>query len=156
MLLCYIYIFINTLRKKRYKQLIMYPLIFLGSMLTPIIPWLCYFTLNNAIDDFFFVYLLINLSSYSNVNISIFKAFFNCSYFFLRNLKVSGLSVFIIFDCLIFPLFSKKFKLYDKFTIISALFFEILFIYVGGVYYIYYILPILIFTLFSLIYIYML
>ena len=146
-------IFISLIKQKKYKKAINYTFIYVLGIITPIIPWLIYFALNNAIKDFFNVYIFINLFSYTKANVNIFTKLLNCFICFAKNLYSNKLYILIIFTSLLIPIFNKKINIREKIVILSALICSIIFIYIGGIYFAYYILPILIFILFILIYI---
>ena len=147
-----IYIFIAMLVKKEYKKAFLLEIVFLLGMFTAFIPWLLYFTINDALFDFFNAYIFINASAYGISDTSILERIINCFYFFLRNLLGSGKHIFIIFyGIILFILNRKKVKKNDKIALVCLLFFSILFVYVGGTYLFYYVLPIIIFIIFSMI-----
>ena len=145
-------LFISLLKQKNFKKAFASPFVYLFGMLTPLIPWLIYFGINDAIKEFFNVYIFINLFSYTETKVNIFRKLLNCFYYFGRNLYANKLYMVIIFGLLLFPLFSKKINYREKIVILTSMICSILFIYIGGIYFIYYVLPILIFSLFCLIY----
>ena len=146
-----LYLFLSLIIKKDYKKALISPCIYLLGMFTPIIPWLIYFGINHALKDFLNVYLLINLFSYTETKTNLFIKLFMCFYNFLRNILANKLVV-LAFLSLIFPIVSKKVSNKEKIALLITLIFAILFIYIGGIYLIYYCLPIFIFLIFSLIY----
>lgn len=145
-------LFISLLKQKNFKKAFISPFVYLFGMFMPLIPWLIYFGVNGAIKDFFNVYIFINLFSYTETKVNIFRKLFNCFYYFGRNLYANKVYMLIIFCLLIFPILSKKINLREKVVVLTSMVCSILFIYIGGIYFLYYVLPILIFSLFVLIY----
>ena len=145
-------LFISLLKEKNYKKAFISPFVYLAGMFTPLVPWLIYFGLNNAIKDFFNVYIFVNLFSYTETKVNIFVKLFNCFVNFAKNLYANKLYIAFIFVLLLLPFFSKKVNIREKVVIIVSLVCSILFVYIGGIYFIYYVLPILIFMIFTLIY----
>lgn len=145
-------LFISLLKEKNYKKAFISPFVYLAGMFTPLVPWLIYFGLNNAIKDFFNVYIFVNLFSYTKTKVNIFVKLFKCFVNFVKNLYANKLYITFIFVLLLLPFFSKKINIREKVVIIVSLVCSILFVYIGGIYFIYYVLPILIFMIFTLIY----
>lgn len=146
-------LFISLLKQKDYKKAFISPFVYLLGMFTPLVPWLIYFGLNNAIKDFFNVYIFINLFSYTKTKVNIIVKLFTCFVSFAKNLYANKIYMLLLFVVLIIPLFNKKINNREKIALLTSLICSILFIYIGGIYFIYYILPILIFIIFALIYI---
>ena len=145
-------LFISLFKEKNYKKAFISPFVYLAGMFTAIMPWLIYFGLNNAIKDFFNVYIFTNLFSYTKTKVNIFVKLINCFICFSKNLYANKLYITIIFALLLLPLFSKRVNGREKVVITVSIVCSILFVYIGGIYFIYYILPILIFMIFTLIY----
>lgn len=148
-----LYLFISLLKQKNYKKAFTSPFIYIAGILTPLIPWLIYFGLNNAIKDFFNVYIFINLFSYTKTKVNIFLKLLNCFIDFGKNLSNNKLYMIIIFTSILLPLFSKKIKINEKIALITSIICSILFIYIGGIYFTYYVLPLLVFILFPIMYV---
>lgn len=145
------YLFVAFLKKKDIKKAFLNSIIFLLGMVTPLIPWLIYFGINNAIYDFFNSYIFIN-ASYGVTEVSIFQRLFNCILFFARNLAGSGIHIFVIFCGIVFFIFNKKkVSINEKLALLSMIFFSVLFTYISGTYLFYYVFPITIFILFTFI-----
>lgn len=147
-----VYVFVSLLLNKEYKRGFLFPFVFLIGMLTPILPWILYFLKNNALYDFINSYILINAFSYGISNVSIVSRIFNCFYFFIRNLYSSSIYAFVMFFMIIIFLLDKsKIILSEKIGTICAMFFSVLFIYICGSYFYYYVFPIYIFLIFAFI-----
>lgn len=146
-------LFISLLKEKNIKKAFISPLVYLAGMVTPLIPWLIYFALNDAVYDFFNVYIFVNLFGYTNASVNIFRKLFDCFIFFLKNVYANKLIIFSAFGILGLYILKGKQSFEEKIFLASALVCSILFIYIGGIYLIYYVLPILVFLIFPLIYI---
>ena len=146
-------LFISLLKEKNIKKAFISPFVYLAGMFSPLIPWLIYFAINDAVYEFFNVYIFVNLFGYTNATANIFKKLIDCFYFCLRNIYANKLHIFLLFIVFAIYLLKGKQKTEEKLFIASALICSILFIYIGGIYLIYYVLPILIFLIFPLIYI---
>lgn len=147
-----LYLFVSLLKEKNYKKAFQAPFIYIAGMLTPIIPWIIYFGINNGLNDFFNVYIFTNLMSYTNTKVNIITKIFTCFENFIKNLYANKIIIFILFLSIILPLLNKKIKLSEKKAILTSLICSILFIYIGGIYFIYYIYPIFVFLLFPIMY----
>lgn len=147
-----IYVFVSLLLSKEYKKAFLFPFVFLVGMLTSVLPWILYFLNNNALYDFINSYILINAFSYGISHTSLISRIFNCFYFFIRNLYSSSIYAFVIFFMiLIFLLNKSKVILSEKIGILCAMLFSVLFIYICGSYFYYYVFPIYIFLIFAFI-----
>lgn len=147
-----VYIFVQLLQTKKYKKALIFPFMFFFGFISPMIPWLLYFIFNSALYEFINSYILINALSYGNVEVSLFSRIYNCLYFFLRNLYGAGKIIFVLFCLIIVFLFVKnKVNCREKIAVICSIFFTVLFIYIGGTYLYYYVFPVCIFIIFSLI-----
>ena len=146
-----LYIVLDFLIKKKIKKALISPFVFLSGMLLPVIPWLIYFLVNGALYDFFNTYIFINLFSYaSSESSSIIVRIFNCFVLFFQNIIDSYIyGVLMLIGIVLFLL--SKINIREKISIVCLLLFSILFIYIGGIYYLYYILPLSIFTIIALI-----
>ena len=63
-----VYVFINYIINKKFKESLLFVLTFLSGMITAFLPWLIYFIITNSLSDFINVYILVNIGSYSSGN----------------------------------------------------------------------------------------
>lgn len=146
-------IFINYLFKNELKKSIMFCIEFLIGMLMPIMVGLFYLFVNHAVNDFFNVYFVINMSSYVRgqdftviqrvikVVIHLFELF---NIVIKKKIVILPLIIFLIF----FIVFGKYRDKILKNNLIVILLFMIFFTFWGLRVYIYYFLPILFLGLF--------
>lgn len=146
-------LFIWMVRKKEIKKTFISSFIFLGGMLIPIIPWLIYFSINNALDNFIFSYFIFNVKFYPK-DLSIFSRiitiFNNPLRFFSSNLGVGIFFFFgvimLIFDDVIFK------KKEEKLIILFSFIFLIAGVFCGGIAFRYYYLILVPYILFGIIF----
>lgn len=148
------FLFFSLIFNKKYKKAFLSCIVFLLGMFTAFLPWLIYFILNGALYDFYNVYIYTNLFSYTDTNISIISKLLNCFSLAYENFRKYGLILLIIFISMLIPLFFSKEKIQERLSILFSILFNIIFIYIGGIYFIYYGFPLIIFLLFALIYIF--
>lgn len=138
--------------QKSWKQLFFMLLIFGIGMLIPFSPWIIYFGIHNALNDFLFSYFYFNIHYYPSQISLIIKILMPISKpirFFARNLGI-GIPFFIGILTLVFDhriLNSKRKKL----ILLSSIFFLIFFIFTGGVSFRYYYLILTPFSILGLI-----
>ena len=144
-------IFIDYLRNKKYKELVKFCLLFLLGMCIVIVPSIIYLILNGALKDFIDCYFIINITAYGSAKLNIFVKLYKLVIGFIKTLFNSGIIVFLLI--LLFPLFTFKIKDSKKLKINLIILFgiSVFFIYFGLIFYRYYLGPILIFLIISLI-----
>ena len=142
------FVALNYFFKKDYKNFILSCVYFLVGMFVPFIISLIYFGINNAISDFFNVYFYINMTAYtrdsSNLIFTLIKGFGG-------SLFNNGIHVFLLI--ILLPLFVLKSSMNKetKIGVIVMALVTIFFLYYGLVFYSYYLLPVFIFIIVSLI-----
>lgn len=144
-------IFFNLLSQKKYKKAFLSCLVFLGGMLLPFVISLIYMGTNNGIKEYINTYFVINITAYGNITSSLFERIYNLFYGFFNEVKESGSIEFVLI--LLMPIFLLKINTNKKtkISILIIYLFTILGIYYGLKFYRYYLLPIEIFELISLI-----
>ncbi|MFD2307752.1 hypothetical protein [Enterococcus termitis] len=138
----YLFIFIYLIVKKETKELatlIVYSAI---GLFIGILPWLSYFLLNDAIADFFNVYLFINSNAYNASSVNLIERFSFILQVVIENMKENWITLLLVFPgWVIIPVFqeiSKKssHRLFLFVISLSTLFFT----YIGMKSYEYYFL----------------
>lgn len=127
---------------------------FLGAMLLTLVPWLLYFGLNGALDDWYQCYIYNNIFLYSNLTETdnglgnrIYVLAKLLLWLFLDNLSYF---VFIVFGVLL-AVFSFRTKWVEKLNIIMLCGFLFLGIFVGGSSLPYYSIPLMVFAVLGMI-----
>jgi len=124
-------------------------LVFLGGMGLTMIPWLIYFGIHGALDDWYQCYIYNNIFLYSDLSSDSISLYGKIYYLakILINLVIDNFSYFFfIVTGVIFLLFCKKCKWYEKINVYAMFGFLFLGIYIGGASIFYYSIPLLIFT----------
>ncbi|MBD5393095.1 MAG: hypothetical protein HDR71_17210 [Lachnospiraceae bacterium] len=139
----------SLLFRKEWKNFFKSCLLFLGGMLLTFIPWLVYFGINNALDDWYQCYVYNNVFLYSNLQqeeISLTSRIYDLAKL-LYWLILDNLSYFffIILGGVYF-LLSRKIHWYEKINLLMLSGLLFLGIYVGGSNLPYYSIPLTIFT----------
>ena len=145
-------LFIYYVLKGKWKIGICSGLTFLFGMVIPVIPWIIYFGLNGALNNFFDSYVLFNILYYPHKDSILIRLF----WVFFKPLKFAFLNLcfgipFVVGICSIIfenKLFNDKF---GKFMIIFTYFFLCLGVFLGGVSFRYYYLILTPFVIFGLI-----
>lgn len=146
-----LFMFIDYLRKKKIKDGILFCLKFLLGMAIPFIIGVIYFIIVGGLKDFIKDYFIINITLYSN-NTSILARIIGMIKGLFQLLKLNGKIVLLLVALYpIFVLCIKGKDYYLKISLIGIMFLTTFFITWGLVFYIYYILPLFIFILISLI-----
>lgn len=145
-------LFIYFVWKKQWKTGIFSGLTFLLGMFIPVIPWLIYFGINNALNDFFNSYVLFNILYYPSRGSLLYKLFgvlFKPLRFLFLNLNF-GIPFAIGMLSIVFEdkLFKDKF---GKIMIIFTYLFLCFGVFFGGVSFRYYYLILTPFVIFGLI-----
>ena len=144
-------IFIDYLRKKKYKESIMFCLYFFLGMLIAIIPGLLYLIINGALKDFIDCYFIINITSYGSAKMNIFSKLISLIKGFYSTLFSNGIIVFLLI--LLYPIFLYMINKDRRFNnnMIWLIVINIFFIYFGLIFYRYYLGPILLYMIVSLV-----
>ena len=144
----------STFNRKTWRDSIRNCVIFLVGMITPLIPWLIYFGLNGALDDWYHAYIYCNVFFYSDFNqesVAIAKKIYDLA----KILYWLIIDNFIYFSMIILGfvgfLFDRKVKWYEKINIYGMFGFLFLGIFVGGTTLFYYSLPLSLFVVFGFI-----
>ena len=123
--------------------------VFLGGMAVTMVPWLIYFGIHGALDDWYQCYIYNNIFLYSDLNsegIGIASKIYDLAKI-LYNLVWDNFSYFVfIVAGMVFLLFSRKNKWYEKINVYAMFGFLFLGIFVGGANIFYYSIPLMIFT----------
>lgn len=144
----------KMIKEKDFKGLLRKAALFLGGFLVGTIPWLIYFKINNGLDKLIDVYFLFNVSSYGHQG-NIFDKIASCFSLISSKLLCNYEYLILIFLPLVISIKKKIFfcDKIDNIYLIFVFFCMIFGIYIGGVNYRYYALPIFIFMIFGLIFI---
>lgn len=147
-------VILNLLKEKNYKGLLQKSIMFIIGFLIGTLPWLIYFGINNGLDKLIDVYFLFNMSSYGYQG-NIFEKIASCLSLMSSKLLCNYEYLILIFLPLVISI-KKRIFFKDKIDNIYLLFvfFSMMFgIYIGGVNFRYYALPIFLFMIFGLIFI---
>lgn len=144
-------IFLSFISKKEYKQALLYIFTFLGGMLLPFTLTLIYLGIKGGIKEFFNIYFVINMTAYGDVTSTLADRFKNLYQGYINTVCASGTLEYILI--LFMPLFLYKIEMSKsaKISTIILYLFTVLGIYWGLKFYRYYLFPIEIFELISLI-----
>lgn len=137
--------------KKDIKKAFISCIVFLLGMFIPFGISLIYFIVNDGVKEFIECYFTINMTLYGDMSISFLSRVLNIFRELFKTLIHANLiisSCIFLLPVLIFKLDITK---YAKFSFIGVFLFTILGIYYGQVFYSYYVLPIYLFILISLI-----
>jgi len=147
-----IIVFFYFILKKSYKKAFMSSVIFLCGMIIPFIPWIIYFSMNNAIKDWINSYIVFNIKFYPSKVPFILKM----GMFILKPLRFMvvnlGYGIFLMlgFGSLIFTNTFFKNKNYGMLIILSYIFL-CLGIFCGGISFRYYYLVLTPFMIYGII-----
>ena len=143
----------STLNRENWKKSIQNCFVFLAGMIAPVIPWLIYFGLNGALDDWYHAYIYCNIFFYSDFqeSVGIGKKIYDLA----KILYWLIIDNFIYFSMIILGfvgfLFARKVKWFEKINIYGMFGFLFLGIFVGGTTLFYYSLPLSLFAVFGFI-----
>lgn len=144
----------STFNRKNWKDSIRNCIIFLLGMITPLVPWLIYFGLNGALDDWYHAYIYCNIFFYSDLGAEtagIGKKVYDLA----KILYWLIWDNFIYFSMIILGfvgfLLGRKVKWFEKINIYGMFGFLFLGIFVGGTTLFYYSLPLTLFAVFGFI-----
>lgn len=133
-----------NLTKKNWKRSIGNCLVFLTGMFAPALPWLIYFGLHGALDDWYQCYVYCNVFLYSDFyveKVSLGEKIYHLAkilYWLILDNAVYFVPMIAGFAAI---LFSKKHKWYEKVNVYALFGFLFLGIYIGGTTLFYYSLP---------------
>ena len=143
---------LSTFNRKAWKGSIRNCVIFLAGMIVPLIPWLIYFGVQGALDDWYHAYIYCNVFLYSDFQeaVGIGKKIYDLA----KIMYWLILDNFIYFSMIIVGfvgfLFYKKAKWYEKINVYGMFGFLFLGIFIGGTTLFYYSLPLSLFAVFGL------
>ena len=122
--------------------------VFLGGMAVTMVPWLIYFGIYGALDDWYQCYIYNNVFLYSDLNsegVSVFSKIYDLAKI-LINLVRDNFSYFAFIVLGMIFLFRRKSKWYEKINVYAMFGFLFLGIYIGGANIFYYSIPLMVFT----------
>ena len=134
---------------KNFKKSLRNCFVFLGGMGLTMIPWLVYFGIHNALDDWYQCYIYNNIFLYSDLNgesISIAGKVYDLAKILINLIRDNVSYFFFIVVGMVFLLFYRQSKWYEKINIYAMFAFLFLGIFVGGSNIFYYSIPMMIFT----------
>ncbi len=144
-------IFLDLLFSKKYRQAFKCCLYYFLGFIIPIIITIIYFGINHALKDFINVYFIINLTAYSRETLTGSFKLLEIYRGFIDHTFLSGIMDFILIILgFIFVPFLKLNKK-GKISLVFTYFISIFTIYFGLRFYKYYLFPLLIFGLISII-----
>lgn len=148
---------ISNFNRTHWKNAIQSCVIFLAGMILPLLPWLIYFALNNALDDWYQAYIYCNVFLYSDLYYEESLSIGNKIYDLAKILYWLILDNFVYFGSILLGfagiLFDRTFRIYEKINIYAMFGFLFLGIYIGGTSLFYYSLPLSVFCIFGILYI---
>lgn len=144
---------LSTFNCKTWRDSIRNCIIFLAGMIAPVLPWLIYFGVNGALDDWYHAYIYCNIFFYSDFQESV--GIGRKIYDLAKILYWLIIDNFVYFSMIILGfvgfLFSRKAKWYEKINIYGMFGFLFLGIFIGGTTLFYYSLPLSLFAVFGVI-----
>lgn len=141
-------LFFDYVFKKQFKKGFEYCLIFLGSMILPLLIFSIYFIINGAFDDFFHTYFIINTMKYGNTSRSILKKIILSIIIFAKNiLRGNGIYLFLLFIGVIIFIGHSIKKIRNKIYLCLIVLISVIFTFIGGHTFPYYSLLWILFTL---------
>lgn len=130
--------------------------VFLGGMGLTMIPWLIYFGIHGALDDWYQCYIYNNIFLYSDLNSNSISLYGKIYYLakILINLIIDNFSYFVfIVIGMVYLLLRRQSWWYEKINIYAMFVFLFVGIYIGGASIFYYSIPLTIFPVLGLAYI---
>ncbi len=127
--------------------------VFLGGMGLTMVPWLIYFGIHGALDDWYQCYIYNNIFLYSDLNSDNISLYGKIYYLakILLNLVIDNFSYFVfIVIGMMYLLFRRKSRWYEKINVYALFGFLFLGIYIGGASIFYYSIPLMIFPVIGL------
>lgn len=151
------FIFFENFVQKKFKKSFYDCMIFLSGMFLPIIIFMIYFFVNNALDDFIEAYITFNFGSYTT-KLSLIERIKNFIINFGRQFVQDKLIFHLIIFGFIGIIFTNKIfkKIYPKVFVLISFIFLGLGIYIGGEPYNYYFLLNEIYILFGILFLFVL
>lgn len=147
-----LFMVLDYLRKKKIKDAFLFCVLFLCGMLIPFIIGLVYLFFTHGIKEFIKDYFIINMTNYGDVKMSIFTKLIQMVKGTLNLLKQNG-KIILILICLepllVFGIRDKEY--YLKISLAGIMLITAFFISWGLVFHLYYPLPLVLFTAFSII-----
>lgn len=141
--------------KKDFRSAALNALVFIGGMITAILPWIIYFGIKGALKDFIYTYFILNATAYPmNENYGLLTRLWKPLYIIGTNIITSPAIIVFSFIGMIFFLFSGIFtekKVFSRLSVPFVCFLGIYIIYFGIRNYSYYLLPLSVFSVFSFI-----
>lgn len=146
-------VFFILLIKKEWKEAFLDCFIFLGGMIIASVPWVLYFNMNGALEEMWNTYFLFNVSQYSS-SISWYEKIFKTFEVIFQVVTYYFQYLLLIFIPLLISIKEKTFYEEKKGSIVLLITaFLLLFgIFIGGVRFRYYSLPIAPFLVFGMIF----
>ena len=144
-------IFYSYIKEKKYCKAFLSCFLFLLGIILPFSIVLIYFGINDAISDFFHVYFVVNLTSYSD-KVSIFKRCYLLFVKFFETLWSNNKLVFLLVIAYPFFIWKLKIKKNLKGYLIILFLLTIIGSFYGLKTFDYYVLPVVFFILFSFVY----
>ena len=146
-------IVLMMLVQKKWKNALKSSFIFLSGMFITMIPWLVYFGIHNALDDWYQCYIYNNIFFYSDLqenSSGLGMKLYDLAKI-LYNLILDNFSyfIFIIIGCY-YMVFSRRNNWYEKVNVIALFGLCFLGIYIGGANIFYYSIPLMIFSVIGL------
>lgn len=145
---------LSTFNRKSWRDSVRNCVIFLTGMITPLIPWLIYFSVNEALDAWYQAYIYCNIFLYSDFyqeSVGIGKKIYDLAKILYWQIRDN----FIYFSMIILGfagfLLNRKIKWYEKINIYGMFGFLFSGIYIGGTTLFYYSLPLSLFSVFGFI-----
>lgn len=144
---------LTNMNRKNWRGSIRNCVLFLCGMAIPLVPWLIYFGMHGALDDWYHAYIYCNVFLYSDIYEG---SFFNGEkiYSLIKILYWLIWDNFVYFASIIPGFFGilidKTFRWYEKINVYMMFGFLFLGIYIGGTSLYYYSLPLSIFSVFGL------
>lgn len=138
-----------NLTRTNWKESLKSCLLFLVGMGLPLIPWLIYFGIHNALDDWYFAYIYCNVFLYSDLyyeSIDVGQKIYDLAkimYWLVIDNCIYFIPIIFGFGAV---LFSRKMRWYEKINVYALFGFLFLGIYVGGTSLFYYSLPLSLFS----------
>lgn len=144
-------IFFIQIKEKKYKEAFIHCSTFILGMTIVSLPWLIYFSINQAINDLWNIYFLVNIRSYPS-HASFIDKFTKTIQVLFKNTFCNITLFFGIVIGFILLFFRKDifYKKYAKYILLFCFLTTGIFIYIGGTNYHYYALPLSPFILIGL------
>lgn len=145
------FIFFDLIRKKEFKESFISCIYFLLGMISPILIALIYLLATHSLKSFIECYFTINMTAYNETSIPIIEKIISIYEGAIKSLIGNGLIIF--FSIILLPLFVINLKIdkYAKFTLVGIAIITVLGLFWGMHFYRYYMMPMFIFIIISLI-----